>query len=403
MLEDTPVILLIGARQVGKSTLTQSLKTDSYQPNYLTFDDPTLLSAAKGNPTGFLESVKTPVVFDEIQRVPELFLPIKKAVDQKREAGSFLLTGSANVLLMPTIADSLAGRIEILNLRPLSQGELEDNREDFIDWVCSDEFELPTAKYSEDREKLFERMLTGGYPETVQRKTANRRQAWFNSYIATLLQRDVRDLTNIEGLVDFPKLLTILAARAGGLLNYAEVSRTSGLPQTTLKRYITLLENLFLIEYLPAYSGSLTKRMMKTPKLFFTDTGLLSYLQNLTWDKIKFEPTWAGLLTENFVVSELKKQLAWNKTRVQMLHFRTSTDQEVDIVLEMPSGEVVGIEIKSGANLNRDAFKGLRILENDLGKKFKRGIVIYTGESCVAFDKNMFAIPINKIWKTKND
>ncbi len=402
-LEDTPVILLIGARQVGKSTLTQSLKTDIYQPNYLTFDDPTLLSAAKGNPMGFLESVKTPVIFDEIQRVPELFLPIKMAVDKKREAGSFLLTGSANVLLMPTIADSLAGRIEILNLRPLSQGELEGDQEDFIDWVCDDEFELPTARYSEDRENLFERMLTGGYPEVVQRKTANRREAWFNSYIATLLQRDVRDLTNIEGLVDFPKLLTILAARAGGLLNYAEVSRTSGLPQTTLKRYITLLENLFLIEYLPAYSGSLTKRMMKTPKLFFTDTGLLSYLQNLTWDKIKFEPTWAGLLTENFVVSELKKQLAWNKTRVQMLHFRTSTDQEVDIVLEMPSGEVVGIEIKSGANLNRDAFKGLRILENDLGKKFKRGIVIYTGKSGIAFDKNMFAIPINRIWKTKND
>lgn len=392
-------MLLIGARQVGKSTLTQNLKTEGYQPNYLTFDDSTLLVAAKGNPNGFLASVKTPVIFDEVQRVPELFLPIKLAVDRAREAGSFLLTGSANVLLMPNIADSLAGRIEILNLRPLSQGEIEGEREDFIDWVCGDDFDLPSTKYAEDRERLFERMLTGGYPEVVQRKTVNRRNAWFNSYIAALLQRDVRDLANIEGLVDFPKLLSILAARAGGILNYAEVSRTSALPQTTLKRYVALLENLFLIEYLPAYSGSLTKRLMKTPKLFFTDTGLLSYLQNLTWDKIKFEPTLAGMLTENFVVSELKKQKAWSNTRVNMLHFRTSTDQEVDIVLEMPSGEVVGIEIKSGANVSRDAFKGLRILEGDSGKKFKRGIVIYTGEISVPFDKNMFAVPINRIWQ----
>lgn len=398
-LSDTPVVLLVGARQVGKSTLTQSLKNENYQPNYLTFDDTNILVAAKGNPSGFLDSVKTPVVFDEIQRVPELFLPIKLTVDRNREAGGFLLTGSANVLLMPTIADSLAGRIEILNLRPLSQGEINGKKEDFIDWACGDQFDLPTVKYSEEREKLFERMLTGGYPEVVQRKTANRRSAWFNSYIATLLQRDVRDLANVEGLIDFPKLLSILAARAGGLLNYAEVSRTSALPQTTLKRYVALLENLFLIEYLPAYSGSLTKRLMKTPKLFFTDTGLLSYLQNLTWDKIKFEPTLAGMLTENFVVAELKKQIAWNKMRVNMFHFRTSTDTEVDIILEMPSGEVVGIEIKSGANLNRDAFKGLRVLENDLGRKFKRGIVIYTGETAVAFEKNMFAVPINRIWE----
>ncbi|MCW5962216.1 MAG: ATP-binding protein [Pyrinomonadaceae bacterium] len=400
-LKDTPVILLVGARQVGKSTLAQSLRDDQYQPQYLTFDDPTLLSAAKGNPSGFLDSVQTPVIFDEIQRVPELFLPFKVAVDKERSPGRFLLTGSANVLLIPNVADSLAGRMEILNLRPLSQGEIEGHREDFIDWVCGEEFELPVVKFAEDREKLFERMLSGGYPEAIQRNSASRRTAWFSSYIATLLQRDVRDLANIDGLVDFPKLLSILASRSCGLLNYAEVSRTSGLPQTTLKRYVALLENLFLIEYLPAYSGSLTKRMVKAPKLIFTDTGLLSHLQNLTWDKIKFDPTLAGFLTENFVVSELKKQLAWNQTRVQMLHFRTSTDIEVDIVLETPSGEVVGIEIKSGANVNRDAFKGLRVLAESLGKKFLRGIVIYTGENCVAFENNMFAIPIGRLWNSR--
>lgn len=399
-LNDTPVVLLIGARQVGKSTLAQSLDDGSYEPQYLTFDDPTVLAAAKQNPVAFLETVQKPVIFDEIQRVPELFLPIKTFVDRNREAGLFLLTGSANVLLLPKVADSLAGRMEVLILRPLSQGEIGGQTEDFIDWICADLFQPNVSVETEERAVLFQKMFTGGYPEAVRRQAESRRSAWFNSYITTLLQRDVRDLANIEGLTDLPRLVSTLAARSSGLLNYADISRTGGLPQTTLKRYVALLEQLFLIENLPAYSGSLTKRLMKTPKLFFTDTGLLSSLQGLNWEKIKFENSLAGLLMENFVCAELRKQSAWSRTRIQMFHFRTNNGQEVDIVLELPNSEVIGIEVKSAAGVGIDAFRGLKVLENDLGRKFKRGIVLYTGDKTVAFEKNMFAVPVQTLWNT---
>lgn len=329
-------------------------------------------------------------------------MPIKAFVDRHREAGLFLLTGSANVLLLPRVADSLAGRMEVLTLRPLSQGEIEGRSETFIDWICADIFELNVSVETEDRATLFQRMLTGGYPEAVRRQTEPRRSAWFTSYINTLVQRDVRDLANIEGLTDLPRLVSTLAARSGGLLNYADISRQGGLPQTTLKRYIALLQQLFLIENLSAYSGSMTKRLMKTPKLFFNDTGLLASLQGLNWEKIKFENSLAGLLMENFVFVELQKQSAWNTTGVRMLHFRTNNGQEVDIVLELPNSEVIGVEVKSAASIGTDAFRGLKALENGLGKKFKRGIVIYTGEKTVAFEHNMFAVPIQTLWRGRN-
>jgi predicted AAA+ superfamily ATPase len=397
-LSDSPVVLLIGARQVGKSTLVQSIKSENYQPNYITFDDPTVLAAAGSSPTAFLDGLKLPIIFDEIQRAPELFLPIKAAVDRNRQSGAFLLTGSANVLTLPKVADSLAGRMELLTLRPLSQGEIEGRKENFIDRVFDDDFKLPNLKISESREELFGRMLAGGFPEAVNRKTEARRQAWFKSYIATLLQRDVRDLANIEGLRDLPRLLSILAARAGGLLNYAEISRSAGFPQTTLKRYTVLLEAVFLIEPLAAWSGSLTKRLMKTPKLFFTDTGLLASLLGLTWSRFRLEPTLAGMIVENFVVGELQKQTGWSKTDVNLFHFRTQTDTEVDVVMETNGGETVGIEIKSSGSVGADAFKGLRVLEEDLGKKFKRGIVLYAGEKSVAFGEKMCALPIQSLW-----
>ncbi len=398
-LSDTPVVLLIGARQVGKSTLVKSLEIDGYSPSYITFDDLTVLNAAKTNPKAFVESIETPVIFDEIQRVPEIFLSIKEVVDRNRGNGMFLLTGSANVLLFPKIADSLAGRMEVLELYSFSQGEIEGYKEEFIDLICADDFKPKRSIKTDQREVLFERVLTGCYPEAIKRKTKARRRAWFNSYVTTLLQRDVRDLANLEGLSNLPRLLSVLAARATGLVNYAEISRSSGLPQTTLKRYMALLKSLFLIVEIPAYSGNLTRRLTKSPKLFFTDTGLLAFLQNLNWEKIKFQPSLAGLILENFVVLELKKQRSWAKTPVEIFHFRTSNDQEVDIILELPNGEIVGIEIKSGASITNKAFKGLKILEEVMGKKFKRGIVFYTGEHTVAFGEKLFAVPIYSLWQ----
>lgn len=387
---------------MGKSTLVKGLVTEANQPKYVTFDDPTILAAATGDPQAYLNSIGTPVILDEIQRLPELLLPIKLVVDRKRTPGSFLLTGSANVLTLPKVADSLAGRMEIIELRSLSQGEIAGSREDFIDWVCGDKFTLPKRSFKESREVLFERMLTGGYPEAVERRSESRRSKWFRSYVTTIIQRDVRDLANIEGLTELPKLFSVLAARSGGLLNYADISRSVGIPQSSLKRYVALLEKLFLIEFLPAYSGNLTKRLTKSPKIFFSDSGLLAEMQGLKWPRIQQENSYAGLLAENFVFNEIVKQAGWNKTEVGMYHFRTTNDDEVDLILELPDGEIVGIEVKSGMSLQQDSFKGLRVLENSVGKKFKRGIVLYAGESAVAFGHNMFAVPIQSLWETRS-
>ncbi len=232
----------------------------------------------------------------------------------------------------------------------------------------------------------------------VARQTQARRQAWFKSYITTILQRDIRDLANIEGLVDLPRLLSLLAARAGGLLNFAEVSRSIGFAQTTLKRYFALLEMTFLIETLPAWSGSRTKRLVKAPKLYLSDTGLLSNLQGLTWERLQIDPTLAGALAENFVVAELRKQATWSETRVELFHFRTNTDQEVDIVIENEAGEIVGVEVKASARVGANDFKGLRALKQMVGKKFRRGIVGYAGKESVPFGDELYAVPIQAVW-----
>ncbi len=240
-LADSPVVLLVGARQTGKSTLVQALAAAGFPAHYLTLDDTTVLAAVRHNPPDFLAGFTGRLIIDEVQRAPELLLALKMAVDKDRAPGRFILTGSANVLTLPRVADSLAGRMEVLHLRPFSQGELSGRQESFIEAVFRPDFPLPLTVPALARPDLLARMMTGGYPEVVARPQAARQRAWCKSYLTTLLQRDIRDLANIEGLVELPRLLAILAARAGNLLNLADVSRSSGFAQTTLKRYFALL------------------------------------------------------------------------------------------------------------------------------------------------------------------
>lgn len=394
-LTDTPAVLIIGARQVGKTTLSRSGQNN----NYLTFDDVNILAAARKSPQDFINNLSKPVIIDEIQLCPEILPIIKQDIDNNRLPGQFILTGSANVLTLPNVSESLAGRVEVLTLRTLSQIEIEGNSTNLIDRLFGDEFSFPTEFAVENRDDLLNRMLVGGYPEVVSRKTESRRQDWFQSYITTILQRDIRDLANIEGLVDLPRLLSLLAARAAGLLNVAEVSRSIGFPQMTLHRYMSLLEKVFLIETVPAWSGSLKSRLVKTPKIFITDTGLLSYLQGLNLKRLQNEPTLARSLTENFAVVELKKQLGWSETRAEMFHFRTSNEKEVDIILENRAGELVGIEIKSSSSVNPGDFKSLQMLAENLPNKFKRGIILYSGNKFLSFGKNLFLLPLTALWK----
>lgn len=398
-LADSPVILLNGARQTGKSTLVQWMTLNGFELDYLTMDDSTVLEAVKKDATSFLKGLQKSVVLDEIQRVPELFIPIKASVDKDRRPGRFILTGSANVFMLPQLSESLAGRMEIQTLWPLSQGELLGRKETFIDVLFSDKnFNITLPKL--EKAQLFEKILSGGFPEVISRPSQNRRIAWFNSYITTILQRDVRDISNIQGLTSLPRLLSLLAARAGTLVNFAEISTSMGIPQTTLKRYMALFETTFIIHLVMPWSSNLSKRLIKTPKLYLCDTGLSFYLQGLSIDKLLKDPMVAGPLLENFVALEILKQQTWNQTKTKLYHFRTASGQEVDFILEDLSGNVVGIEVKSRESVQGKDFKTLEMLQHELGDKFHKGIVFYSGKDIIAFGEKLWAVPIHTLWET---
>ncbi len=399
-LGDTPIVLLNGARQTGKSTLVQWICRNQHPAQYVTLDDVSVLSAAQADPAGFLSGFNGPLVIDEIQRVPELFLALKAEVDRERAPGRFLLTGSANVLVLPKLADTLTGRMEILSLWPFSQGEIQSHKEVFVDAIFSPEY-FPSQKIAQERDSLLQSILTGGFPEVIQRKTEARRKAWFNAYIATILQRDIRDLSRIEGLASIPRLLSLLAVRSSHLLNFSEISRASALPQATLKRYMALLEATFLIKLLPPWSANLSKRLVQSPKLFLMDTGLLGYLIGMDKDRLNAEPELAGPLLENFVIMELTKQISWSQTRPAMFHFRTQVGgKEVDIVLEDAAGRIVGIEVKATHTVKSGDLAGLKLLAEETRNRFVRGIVLYTGSQSIPFGSNLLAVPVSALWKS---
>jgi hypothetical protein len=392
-----PVVLLHGGRQVGKSTLAQALASGPHRAEYVTLDDAAVLAAAHVDPTGFIGRFPGPVVLDEIQRAPELLLAIKASVDRNRRRGRFLLTGSANVLFLPRLADTLAGRMEIHTLWPLSQGEIEGVREGFVDAVLADRAPALAIK-GEPWTPLLQRILRGGYPEVVTDEVAGRRRAWFGSYVTTTLQREVREISNIDALAAMPRLLVLLATRVGSLLNVADLSRGLGIPITTLRRHLALLETTFLTHTLPAWAANVGKRLTKAPKVLLTDTGLMAHLLGVDAERLAIDPTHAGPLLESFVAIELRKQIGWSQASPTLSHFRTSTGYEVDLVLEIGT-RLVGIEVKTGATVNEHDFRGLRLLAEAAGKRFHRGIVLYTGSQGLPFGPKLYAMPVSALWR----
>lgn len=396
-LADTPVVLLVGPRQAGKTTLCR-LVGEHRGARLLSLDDAATLAAAIADPGGFIAAQDGPVVVDEIQKAPALLPAIKLAVDRRRQAGRFLLTGSADVLSLPRVSESLAGRIEVLTLWPLSQGELAGRREGFIDAM----FAAPTMETrvtAEHRAELIGRALRGGFPEAVSRHDPERRRAWFRAYVTTMLERDVRDLAQIEGVTDLPRLLSLLAARSASLLNVAELSRSLALAHSTLSRYLALLEQAFLVRRVPAWAGNRARRAVKTPRVWIPDTGLLGHLAGLTTARLAEEPAAVGPLLETFVVSELTKQLGWSRTSAELLHFRTHGGWEVDVVLEADDGRLVGVEVKAAATVTSGDMKGLTALRDLAGKRFHRGVVLYTGREALPFGPGLWALPISALWE----
>lgn len=400
-LADTPVVLVNGARQSGKSTLVQSGgvgAANGAPRRYLSLDDTAVLRSAKADPAGFIDALPGPVTLDEVQRAPELLLPIKAAVDRSRTPGRFLLTGSANVLLLPDIADSLAGRMEVLTLWPLSCAELADqadtNRAELLfdgDWAA---LHIPPCS----KDVLVEHMASGGFPEAAARTRVARREAWFESYVQAVLQRDVRDLARIEQLAEIPHLLQLLAARSASLLNLAELSRTARLTQTTLKRYFALLEMLFLAVRLPAWERNAGKRLVKAPKVFLPDSGLLCFFLGLTPQRMLAQPGLPGAVVETWVLTELLKHTAFSRQRLSLWHYRTQAHVEVDFVLENRLGQITGIEVKASATVDAKDFKGLRHLQETESALFQRGIVLYAGRELLPFGKDLWAVPLSLWW-----
>jgi predicted AAA+ superfamily ATPase len=398
-LSDTPAVLVNGARQTGKSTLVQSAEAGLTERQYLTFDDPGILAAARSDPNGFIAGLTSPVTLDEVQHVPEIFPVIKAAIDRKRQPGRFLLTGSANIMLLPKVSESLAGRMEVLTLWPFSQGELKGVQENFIDTLFSRTPHGWTEKPARTtREELLEAIVVGGYPPAVARHSTSRRDAWFESYITAMLQRDVRDLANIADISAVPRLLYVVATRAGSLLNFADLSRTMALPQTTLKRYFALLEGTFLVHLLRPWARNLGIRVIHTPKVYLNDSGLLAYTLGATVERLQVEENLAGTVLENFVLMELRKQCTWSQTRPELYYWRTASGQEVDIVLENRMGKVAGIEVKAAATLGERDVSGLRALADAVGRNWVRGIVIYTGTEVIPFSANLHGVPISRLW-----
>lgn len=392
--QDTPVITLCGARQSGKSTLLALIGQDIPHLTYKTFDEITTRSVAQHNPQAFLESLPRPLVLDEVQNVPELFQAIKYFVDLDRKPGQFFLTGSADILTLPKISESLAGRMEIQTLWPLSQGEILGKKENFIDTLFEPNFIFKKTALYRPMEEI---LLQGGYPDVLKREE-DRRKAWFRSYLDTLLQRDIANLSKIEGVTFLPDLLSLVAARVGSQINMSDVSRSLGLPHTTLVRYLTLLKAIFLLVPLQSWSKNLSSRVSKANKIFLNDTGVLGYLLRANTNLLLENRRIFGALLENFVFMELTKQRGWNKTSTKLYYFQNRLNQEVDFVLESDEGRLVGIEVKSTTSVNLNDSKGLKALKKEAGTRFHRGVVLYMGQDFYQFDEDLYLVPISSLW-----
>jgi predicted AAA+ superfamily ATPase len=377
-----PVVLLNGARQTGKSTLVKTLLEKTHQ--HYTLDDSSILNAVKQDPVAFLKSHPHPLVIDEIQRAPELWLPIKMAVDQDRQPGKFILTGSAQVLTLPQLSDSLAGRMDIHTLWPLSMTEILDSRYNFVDHVFTD---IPFATNIQPTE--FPDILHGGYPDILKRPEEDQQEAWCDSYIQTLLYRDLRDVTAIDNVASLMRVLAIVAARSGGLLNIDELSRSTQIASSTLRRYLMALQWLFLVVSIPAWSGNVSRRLIKAPKLFMNDIRLLRYLMGLDHSL-----TTQGKIIENFVAVELFKQISWANRKTNLYHYRTTTGIEVDFILEQMDGTKVAVEVKSASVFNPRFFDSMKTLEG-----IHKGIVFYQGPHVLHQGNNLWCLPIQCLFK----
>lgn len=393
-LTDTPVVAVTGPRQSGKTTLVRAVA--GRELTYLTLDDDTTLAAARRDPVGFVRSLDRAVI-DEAQRAPQLFLAIKKSVDEDRRPGRFLVTGSADLRTVPLLRDSLAGRMETIPLLPLARAEIEGrDAPGFLDQAFAGRL-VPVGD-ALIGDELVAAVLAGGYPEVLARSSERRRRDWCRAYVDAIVGRDLPELAAVSRAGPMPQLLEVLALSAGQLVNLSQIGGRLGIDHKTVDRYLDLLERLFLLKRLPPWSRNELKRLVRTPKLHFIDTGLLAAVRGLGRDRLAADRTPFGALLESFVYAELLKQASWSETRPRFHHYRDKDGAEIDLVLEDEAGGVVGVEVKAAATVKASDFLGLGRLAAGAGPAFRLGVILYDGDLSVPFGERLFAAPLSALW-----
>ena len=393
-LRDTRVVAINGPRQSGKTTLARRFARGGRA--YLTLDDRATLAAARSDPVAFIRGIDRAVI-DEVQRAPEILLAIKRSVDEDKRPGRFLLTGSANLLTLATVRESLAGRVESIPLYPLAQTELNRSpAAKFIDNAFAGR--TPKANTAQKEDELIRLVSSGGYPEALTRKTERRRQDWYRAYLDAIVERDVPDVAAVTKPGQFPALLQVAAQYASRLTNLSEIGRSVALDHKTTDNYLRVLEQLFLLRRIQPWSRNELSRVVKTPKLHFLDAGLLTAMRGYSLKRLQTDRDVFGPLLETFVFSELVKIASWSNGYVSVFHYRDRDQNEVDFVLQNTAGEIVGIEVKAAASVTRRDFQGLERLAAVAGSAFVQGIVLYDGAHTLSFADKHHAAPVAALW-----
>jgi predicted AAA+ superfamily ATPase len=394
-LTDTPVVCVLGPRQAGKTTLVRQFEP-AY--TYTSLDDPATLAFAESDPAGFIAALPDPVILDEVQRAPELLRVIKLSVDDDRRPGRFLLTGSANLLLLPRLGDSLAGRMEVVELQPLSAAEQMSQPGRFLDHLLSGRLHAaiePTRLA--DPAPLAERVVAGGYPEAVQR-APSRARTWHRQYLRRLIERDIQDIARVREPHELSRLLQLLALRSAQLVNIASLAKELGLRRETVEHYLAVCERLFLLRRLQPWHRNQAKRLVKTPKLHFVDSGLCATLAGLEAGDAVSRRDRFGALLETFVVQQLITQAGWTAPELEFWHYRDKDQVEVDLVITRGQ-EVWGVEVKAAATATPADGHGLRRLAAQAGKDFRGGVLLYAGANTLPLETgHCLAVPLVRLW-----
>lgn len=397
-LSDTRVVGVMGPRQAGKSTLVQQIAAESDDATYVSMDDLEARAGASADPTGFVQGRPGLLVVDEIQRVPDLLLAIKASVDRDQRPGRFLLTGSSQLSANRGVSETLSGRIERLTLWPFSQSELVGHDHNFLDRLLAGD--LPSDLEGDlDKRDYLERALAGGYPEAVAR-SGRRREAWFDAYVQTVIERESPGIVASPRIADLPRVLRLAAARHAGILNVADLASDAQLPRSSVQRYLDVLEAVFLTVRIPAWSANLSQREIRAPKIFLTDPGLAAYLRHADVDTL-VRPELAlgadGPIVEGFVAAELLRQAEWSWLRPTLSHYRDRESAEVDLVVEA-RGRVAAVEVKAAAGADRSAVRSLSRLRDRLGDRFSAGVVLHTGTRGARLGERLYSLPISAVW-----